>query len=71
MVEKTEVEQVALDLFAVLREAGPGAIVDGEPLAPSYFENGELFSGVLLDGEFDFMKAAKALIERMEKRSVP
>jgi hypothetical protein len=71
MADKSEIEQLALDLFDALREAGPMAVVVGEPLEPSYFDNGEFYSGVLLDGEFDLMKAARALIERLGKRSKP
>lgn len=65
-----DVDRLAELLHDVLRQAGPDALVSGEPLDAAYAD-GRLIDGVLIDGLFDLRRAAELLSSALEKPRTP
>lgn len=55
---------LACALYEVLDDGSQDALMAGDPLQ-SYYSDGELLSGVLLDGRFDLKKAATSFVAKV------
>lgn len=62
-----DIDALAHDLLAALRDGSTDALIDGDPLESSYFE-GKLVGGVLLDGHFDLRRAAMYLLRARDRQ---